>query len=119
VKKAAKKVDRHAELTKLYAEFERERKKIDAAVAKFDHADVSAENKGFYKSFFGIATIFVAAGITTFVLMNSESGNITGAAFAGIGSTIFKNVYFNMILGGIFGLLLVLLIHRVYSRHKE
>lgn len=122
-RKVVKRADPNAEITKLYAEFEKEKKRIDLAVAKFDHKDLNQGNRNFYQTFFGIATIVLAAGITTFVLVNSGEGNLTAAAVTNVGitlSSVFQSVYFNMVLGGIFGLLFIVMLHMMYSRkHKQ
>jgi hypothetical protein len=112
--KADKKADKNKEIETLFAEFQKERKKIDHAIARFDHKEVNPSNKNFYQIFFGVTTIIAAVAITTFVLINSTSMNITGATFVGMGisaSMFFENIYSKMILGGIFGLLMVFLIH--------
>ncbi len=114
MKKAKKKADPHKEIEQLFSEFNKEKKKIDHAIARFDHKEVNPSNKYFYQTFFGVTTILAAVTITTFVLVNSTSMNITGSSFVGIGisaSTFFESIYSKMVLGGIFGLLIAFLIH--------
>jgi 6-pyruvoyl-tetrahydropterin synthase len=116
-KEAKKGMDK--EISKLYSDFEKEKRKINEAIARFDHKEINSSNKNFYQTFFGIASIVIAVGIAAFMLTKGYEASITGAAFTGINfsaASLAKNVYFNMVLGGIFGLLLVLLLHLIYKR---